>query len=313
MRGDTVFRIYGLHEGRKKDHYFQTFASRGEAEAEIQRLTAQEMGGRNWAQQHHNRGFVIREHTVDVDFEIPPLPKPRDKYVAAPTAIPNQPGTWDSTLMKVMRRSGGLLEPVCEFKRNYSLMATFEPFRQGSREFALVSPDYTSTAVLDLSTGEIIAMEQSNTHFCPVGFYVPDWWDVNDDSMIPGSPYWNEDQEWPIGDFGFVWGCVWGDDSSWKVQYLDLRRIQEGVIRREERFGYVELANIGYTSPCFQLDPPEANSDPPDFIQLEREPNQTRVTFAVEMGFDLDSGKAQEWRRLSSDDFDESDSEPENS
>jgi len=39
-----------------------------------------------------------------------------------------------------------------------------------------------------------------------------------------------------------VAGCVWGDDTSWKVQYLDLSRADEGVLRREERFGYIELA-----------------------------------------------------------------------
>ena len=41
--------------------------------------------------------------------------------------------------------------------------------------------------------------------------------------------------------FGFVAGCVWGDDSSWKLQYLDLSRAAEGIVRREERFGYLEL------------------------------------------------------------------------
>ena len=84
--------------------------------------------------------------------------------------------------------------------------------------------------------------------FCPIGFYVPDWWDVcMTGSVIPGSGvFQNSNCEWPTGEFGFVWGfvwgCVWGDDSSWKVQHLDLSGIQSGVIRRDERFGYVELA-----------------------------------------------------------------------
>lgn len=41
--------------------------------------------------------------------------------------------------------------------------------------------------------------------------------------------------------FGFVAGCIWGDDSSWKVQYLDLSEADKGILKREERFGYVEL------------------------------------------------------------------------
>lgn len=36
----------------------------------------------------------------------------------------------------------------------------------------------------------------------------------------------SDHDELPKGDFGFVWGCIWGDDSSWKVQYLDLSRIR---------------------------------------------------------------------------------------
>lgn len=42
---------------------------------------------------------------------------------------------------------------------------------------------------------------------------------------------------------GFVAGCVWGDDSSWKIQYLDLSRADEGIIKREERFGRISLAD----------------------------------------------------------------------
>jgi hypothetical protein len=137
--------------------------------------------------------------------------------------------------------------------------------------------------------------------FCPVGFYVPDWWDLHDESIIPGSEYWNADYEWPSGEFGFVWGCVWGDDSSWKVQYLDLARIHSGVIRREERFGYVELATDGHRCPCLEPEAvaPPQRTDPPPFIRLERWEGKTNVTFAVEMRFDLATGQPTEWQRLS--------------
>ena len=93
------------------------------------------------------------------------------------------------------------------------MLGTFEPFRRGSREFALISRDYTRTAVLDLTSGRVVAEEPgksggaSGEGFCPAGFYVPDWSDLHTGSVIPGSEYWNADQEWPNGDFGFVWGC----------------------------------------------------------------------------------------------------------
>ena len=34
---------------------------------------------------------------------------------------------------------------------------------------------------------------------------------------------------------------MWGDDNSWKVQYLDLSRAADGILERDDRFGYVEL------------------------------------------------------------------------
>lgn len=41
--------------------------------------------------------------------------------------------------------------------------------------------------------------------------------------------------------FGFVAGCIWGDDFSWKLQFLDLSKAEGGVLSRDDRFGYVEV------------------------------------------------------------------------
>ncbi|MBY0230252.1 MAG: hypothetical protein K2W96_13295 [Gemmataceae bacterium] len=295
MRGDIVYRVCALHEGREKDYYFGTYRTASEAVAAIAELASRQMDGRNWAEQYHNRGFVVREVVVETDFVIPPLPKPRDRYFVKGRRKPNRPGTWDSTLVEVFRRDG--MEKACEYERNYSLLQTFEPFRQGGKDFALISRGYTRTAVLDLQSGEVVAEEDDPTGFgfCPVGFYVPDWWDVHDGSVIPGSESWSADHEWPVGGFGFVWGCIWGDDGSRKVQHLDLSRVQEGAIRRDERFGHVELATTGYRSPCLLPDfDPSRRSDPPHFIRA----GKRQVSFAVEMLFDLESGKAEEWQRL---------------
>ena len=46
---------------------------------------------------------------------------------------------------------------------------------------------------------------------------------------------------WKYAPFGFVSGCIWGDDCSWKIEYIDLSRVADGVITREARFGYIEL------------------------------------------------------------------------
>lgn len=304
MRGEIVYQVFGMHAGRVKDVFFGAFRTHQEAQAEIEKLNAREMNGRNWAAQYHNKGFAVREQIVDTDFEIPSRPKPRDKYVVKALLKPNRPGTGDSTSVEVYRRSStpGVLERICGYERNYGMLHTFEPFRQGSQEYALISRDYTRTAVLDLSSGKVIAEEPlgdpPGSGFCPVGFYVPDWWDVNGGSIVPGSKHWTADDEWPTGDFGFVWGCYWGDDSSWKVQYLDLSQVQQGIIKRQERFGYLKLATHGFENPCLKLDSNTLDNSPsPHFINVWKEGGIVRVTFAVEMNFDLDSGKAEDWQR----------------
>ncbi len=304
MRGDIVYRIYGVHTGRHEDTHFGTYRTTAEAETAIVRL--RQTHGAEWERQHHNRGFVIRPTEVETDFQIPEFPKPRERYLAVGSPKKNRPGTWDSTIVRVSRRgeNPGELTYICEFERNYSLLQTFEPFRINGRDFALISRDYTKTAVLDLASGQIIAEEPEDppgSGFCPVGFYIPDWWDVHDGSIIPGSPLWREGYEWPRKPFGFVWGCYWGDDSSWKVQYLDLSGITEGVIKRAERFGYVELATTKYLSPS--LDPAWTaagiSSPPPSFISINSYDAQSTVTFAVAMDFDLASGASRQWKRTS--------------
>jgi len=303
MRGEIVYQVYGIHSMRTEDTFLDAFRTDLEARAYVEKLKTREMNGKNWANQYHDKGFVIREVIVDTDFEIPSLPKPRDKYVIKTVSKNTGTGEWPSAVVEVYRRvaSQGLVK-ICTYERNYHLLQTFEPFRQGNRELALISRDYTRTAVLDLNSGDIIAEEPhrpSGGGFCPVGFYVPDWWDVNDGSIIPGSNYWSEDDEWPTGNFGFVWGCHWGDDSSWKVQYLDLSQVQQGIIDRQERFGYVELATYGFENPCLVPDMtmPE-KSEPPSFIRLARENGVYRALFAVEMEFDLNSGKPKHWVQL---------------
>jgi hypothetical protein len=305
MQGDIIYCVYGVHGGREEDVYFGTYRTRPEAEQQIAELHTREMHGANWAARHHDRGFVIREVVVDTTFEPPPHPKPRERYVVRTSPQTSPTGGWASTRVEVLRRSEGAGEPqkLCEYMRNHAMYQTFEPFRQGGRELALISRDYTRTAVLDLRSGEVIAEEEDTPYedgttgagFCPVGFYVPDWWDVHDASVIPGSRFWTPEREQPSGDFGFVWGCIWGDDGSWKIQHLDLSRVQQGIIHREERFGYVELDCRQYVSPVFT--PTLAEPTRPPFIQLSQSGGKWKAVFSVEMQFELATGEARDWRR----------------
>lgn len=282
MRGDVVHWVYGLGAGKTDETCLGSFRTRAEAEARVAELE----GRRAWASTHHPRGFAVREKTVETDFEIPSRPTPREEFYAEHTTREHET-SWETSIVQVMRQVEGRSERVCGYERDYRMLQTFEPFRQGSRKLALISRTYTATAVLDLATGDVIAEEPTAPDgFCPVGFYVPDWWDVHSGRTFPGGFGWRpNDDEWTSGDFGFVWGCVWGGDCSWKVQHLDLREVQRGIIRRDERFGYVELATREYAGK-------------PPFIHVHRQGGITRVRFDVQMEFDLATGECPEWKRL---------------
>lgn len=180
-----------------------------------------------------------------MDWE-PPPPNIRDLFtVRLGEKQDTGPGTWQFQPVEVLDSVGGV---NFTYIRKYPFFyATFEPFWQWTGDYwhpyALISEDYVRTSVLDLARKKIVAEEEAKPWgFCPTEFFVPDWWDEHDGSVLPGHEYWDERRDsWPSGQFGFVAGCLWGDDSSWKIQYLDLSKISEGVIGRDERFGYIEL------------------------------------------------------------------------
>lgn len=269
-----IYEVRSIDRDGAKQHAWGARHSHKEAEVLLLELTTGTK--KEWADRYHERWWVEEIDTTGM-FEVPPAPPPREVFRTKVTEIPTGEGTWDTLHVEVLDASG---RTVASYDRNYpSLYRTFEPFRQRGRTLALFSSDYTATSVMDLSTGQVIAAEEPHAMgFCPTGFYVPDWWDVNDGSTLPGSSYWSVDDELPRGDFGFVWGCVWGDDSSWKVQYLDLSRVQEGVLHRDDRFGYIELAT-------------HEDLHPKSFIACSFEGGKCRVTFSVLSSFDLDTGK----------------------
>ena len=229
-------------------------------------------------QRRRNRSVDYWIERVDTTgaWEVPPRPTPRERFHAMATKTSGEFG-WHRVAVEVHDRVEDRV--VARYERNYDMLDTFEPFRQGDRLLALVSPSYTATSILDLATGEILGGEEPDPDgFCPVGFYVPDWHDVWPDYLLPGSHLWAPHHEWPHGDFGFVWGCVWGDDSIWKVQYLDLSRAGEGVVVREERFGYQELVT-------------RRGVPGSEFIRVSNWSGGPRVTFHVPRRFDLATGR----------------------
>lgn len=146
-------------------------------------------------------------------------------YTVKTTKVPTKPGYWDHTQVEIFKDD----TKIGEYTRNYSAFYnTFFPFTQNGKDYALISEHYTGTSVIELPSCKIIAEEPKAAFgFCPTDFYVP--------KEIPDRGL--------KGQFGFVAGCIWGDDTSWKIQYLDLSQIENGIIKRDDRFGYIELSD----------------------------------------------------------------------
>lgn len=216
------------------------------------------------------------------------------KYIAKATEVrkSDNPGHWSYnkiTIYEVDEVDGSERE-VGSYERNYHGMgeATFHPFKQKGKWYALYSKDYTATRVMSLPDCKDICGESGNAYgFCPVEYYVPTKEDLShwDPIRIHSGKRRSEDDEYwrdnekalkahekegsdfnaveeskkrrqhqreeeevymnldnlVVGQFGFIAGCVWGDDSSWKLQYLDLSKITEGKLERTDRWGYLEL------------------------------------------------------------------------
>lgn len=172
-------------------------------------------------------------------------------------------GSWNVLEVGVFgKKESDVWEKVGEYGRNYhSLMDTFYPFKQKDKWYALYSKDYTSTRVMSLPDCKDLGGEKSDSFgFCPVEYYVP--WDPESDeeaeSIVAWEDIYRKDKEWEgetrLGTFGFVSGCVWGDDSSWKIEYLDLSQVEKGIIVRDDRFGYQELPRKLSLKQCISLE-----------------------------------------------------------
>ncbi|WP_342238501.1 hypothetical protein [Inquilinus sp. OTU3971] len=196
------------------------------------------------------------------------------RFRAEETIEPHQSGSWGSSLIKIFDGPA----QVGEYKRNHPGWAktTFEPFELGSEWYALYSRDYTSTRVMKLpDCADLGGEEPAAGGFCPVEFYVPrykkvvckdptgrereDWWFETDAEGHSGQEadqygYHRTFGPWLSLTTGFVAGCVWGDDSTWKLEVIDLSRAAEGVISRSDRFGHLQLANGTSLADSIRLD-----------------------------------------------------------
>lgn len=216
------------------------------------------------------------------------------KYITKTTPIQNAPGTWNSLLVEIF--ADGV--KIGDYKRNYaSLMDTFHPFTQNGKDYALYSPDYTCTRIMSLPNCKDIGGEKPESNgFCPVEYAV-----LHDQEMYDGqleciestSPTLIDyNQKHGItkakilplinGHYGFVAGCTWGDDTSWKIELLDLSEAHKGKVKREYWPGYL-------------IKPGDVKLK--DAINFDLwDPDNHRIGIAVEHYFDLDTKSVLDWK-----------------
>lgn len=165
------------------------------------------------------------------------------KYTIKTSEVKNGVGEWSSTLCEIYDGENKL----GQYTRNYYSHAesTFVPFEMNGKEYALYSKNYTQISLMSLPDCKDIPMsdkcKEQMAHFCPVGIHIPQYFDytykIKEEDIV--SRLHLTDSKDLLGvdvvgsgysSLGFTIGCVWGDDSSWKLNLIDLRDVEKGEI-----------------------------------------------------------------------------------
>ncbi len=205
------------------------------------------------------------------------------------TSIENSPGTWNSTKVTIyyddqfdvkagVYRTGVVIGEYIRNYANYGAL-TFCPFRIGNEWYALYSTHYTATRVMKLHEDRIedwCGEEPRGAGFCPVEFYIPHYFQSKS-SYIDGNGKLEEYDYYMVdcdistaeieevvsdpeyvsegySNFGFLCGCIWGDDTSWKIKYINLSKIPEKILDITEKFGYWPMPNNATLKECVNMD-----------------------------------------------------------
>ncbi len=169
-------------------------------------------------------------------------------YTLNTTKIEGVSGAWATTLCEIMLDG----EKVGEYKRHYPSYAqeTFFPFEVDGEWYALYSENYQTISLMKLPDCVDILSKESKEqlfHFCPIGVYIPKiiykTYEYNGEFI----GCWSKNENGTdFCEMAFLLGCVWGDDSSWKLNLLDLRDVKNGNIwyvnqNGERQFFYEEF------------------------------------------------------------------------
>lgn len=200
--------------------------------------------------------------------------------------------------------------PVFSYIRNYPEFSvqTFHPFKHKGEWYALYSKDYTCTRVAKLTPNGMVdwcGEEPNSGGFCPTDYYVPrykltkysfrgeplevehfenDYSEKELDEYYEMGPDKLSDKEEYCGEhycnYGFLSGCIWGDDNSWKIRFIDFSELENQVLKIEEKFGYFELPPELNLRECIK------NSSETGFMLYEMKRFHIEDRFQVRVGSD---------------------------
>lgn len=200
-------------------------------------------------------------------------------------------GTWDTKLITVFRDDVRIGEYNRNYHSQGVAVDTFYPFQHNGEWYALYSKDYTATRVAKLTDKfkDWCGQERDSWGFCPAEFYVPraNVFEMKKNGAASEFAYRTYDNEYKdeeelldqfydketdtldndggklmtttfIGreylPYGFMSGCVWGDDSSWKLRFIDLTQIDQKILTITDKFGYWELPDTLPLHKCIEVD-----------------------------------------------------------
>jgi len=181
--------------------------------------------------------MIIQHIHANMDTEI--KTKILKNYTREKEEIKNAPGTWSSTKYSILKDG----VKVGEYTLDYH-GGPFLPFSIDGKEYALYTHHYETSSIMSLPDCKPLA--DCDGHFCPVDFSIRDY-----DNDGPPDFKYAYSSLWAV-----VCGCVWGDDSGgWKLEALDLSRVEEGILTKFQPFGYCELSpSAGELSKCISWD-----------------------------------------------------------
>ena len=175
-------------------------------------------------------------------------------YFAIEKTLESPKPYWNQLEVSICEGTKENYKVIGSYIRNYLAYGekTFFPFLLNDKWYAVYSKNYTATRVMSLPDCKDLGGENNNSFgFCPVSYYVPFAYKYKKHKNLLWFDHeggYGEDvsefvEEKPIyfPEHGLVMGCIWGDDSSWKIEHLDLSEADKGIVKRKDSFGYFKV------------------------------------------------------------------------